>query len=312
MHQRSFTFNRSLSLSLVPAEFSLAIGSTTSPAGRDHNEDSILAAAVGGSPGQAYVLAVADGMGGLEGGERASSLAISMVSDLFSRDLPADIPLALKQAYRRANGAIFAEAERLADGRQMGTTLVSAVVNGPYVTIANVGDSRAYLIRARQLTQITQDHSVVAEQVNRGEISVDQARRSNQRNLITQALGTAPELDRRMPSIYEFSLLPEDRLLLCSDGFFDVLQSDDYVGTLLAHNPQESAVALADLAIARGTTDNVSAVILEVGRSLATVQREQIGAELAENAPRMNPILLPLVLIFVLLVVIAISAYFYL
>jgi protein phosphatase len=299
-------------LSLVPADFSLAVGSTTSPAGRDHNEDSILAAAVGGSAGQAYVLAVADGMGGLEGGEVASSLAISMVNDLFARDLPSDIPLALKQAYRRANGAIFAEAERLADGRQMGTTLVSAVVNGPYVTIANVGDSRAYLIRARQLTQITQDHSLVAEQVNRGEISPDQARRSHQRNVITQALGTAPELDRRMPSIYELSLLPEDRLLLCSDGFFDVLQSDDYVGTLLAHNPQDSAVALADLAITRGTTDNVSAVILEVGRSLATVQREQIGAELAENAPRMNPIIMPLVLIFVLLIAIAVSAYFYL
>lgn len=299
-------------MSLVPADFSLAIGSTTSPAGRDHNEDSILAAAVGGSAGQAYVLAVADGMGGLEGGEVASSLAISMVNALFARDLPSDIPLALKQAYRRANGAIFAEAERLSDGRQMGTTLVSAVVNGPYVTIANVGDSRAYLIRARQLTQITQDHSLVAEQVNRGEISPDQARRSNQRNVITQALGTTPELDRRMPSIYELSLLPEDRLLLCSDGFFDVLQSDDYVGTLLAHNPQDSAVALADLAITRGTTDNVSAVILEVGRSLATVQREQIGAELAESAPRMNPIILPLVLILVLLIAIAVGGYFYL
>jgi serine/threonine protein phosphatase PrpC len=194
----------------------------------------------------------------------------------------------------------------------MGTTLVSAVVNGPYVTIANVGDSRAYLIRARQLTQITQDHSLVAEQVNRGEISPDQARRSNQRNVITQALGTTPELDRRMPNIYELSLLPEDRLLLCSDGFFDVLRSDDYVGTLLANNPQDSAVALAELAITRGTTDNVSAVILEVGRSLATVQREQIGAELAESAPRMNPIILPLVLIFVLLIAIAVSAYFYL
>ncbi len=299
-------------MSLVPAEFSLAIGSTTSPAGRDHNEDAILATPIGQNPGSAYLLAVADGMGGLEGGEVASSLAISLLGDLFARDLPADIPLALKQAYRRANDAIHAEAEQATDGRQMGTTLVSAVVNGPYVTIANVGDSRAYLLRARSLTQITQDHSVVAEQVDRGELTPEQARKSSRRNMITQALGTSPELDRRMPSIYEFSLLPEDRLLLCSDGFFDVLQQNDYVSTLMANNPQESAVALADLAITRGTTDNVSAVILEVGRSLATVQREQIGADLAANAPKINPLVLPIVMIVVLLIAIAVGAWFYL
>ncbi len=299
-------------MSLVPAEFSLAIGSTTSPAGREHNEDTILAAAIGQKPGQAYLLAVADGMGGLEGGEVASSMAISLLGDLFARDLPADIPLALKQAYRRANDAIYREAEASGERRQMGTTLVSAVVNGPYVTIANVGDSRAYLLRAKSLTQITHDHSVVAEQIDRGEITPEQARRSSQRNMITQALGTTPELDRRMPSIYEFSLLPEDRLLLCSDGFFDVLQQNDYVSTLLANNPQDSAIALADLAIARGTTDNVSAVILEVGQSLATQQREQIGAELAANAPKVNPIVLPIILILVLLAVFAIGAWVYL
>lgn len=299
-------------MSLVPADFSLAIGSTTSPAGRDHNEDAILATAIGQRPGSAYLLAVADGMGGLEGGEVASTMAISLLGDLFARDLPADIPLALKQAYRRANEAIYQEAGTAGDNRQMGTTLVSAVVNGPYVTIANVGDSRAYLLRARSLTQITQDHSVVAEQMDRGEITSEQARRSPQRNMITHALGTSPELDRRMPSIYELSLLPEDRLLLCSDGFFDVLQENDYVSTLLANNPQDSALALADLAITRGTTDNVSAVILEVGQSLATVQREQIGAELAANAPKISPLLLPIILIVVLLAVIAIGAWVYL
>ena len=299
-------------MSLVPAEFSLAIGSTSSPAGRDHNEDAILATPIGQNPGVAYLLAVADGMGGLEGGEVASSMAISLLGDLFARDMPADIPLALKQAYRRANDAIHAEAEKASEARQMGTTLVSAVVNGPYVTIANVGDSRAYLLRARSLTQITQDHSLVAEQVDRGELTPEQARKSSNRNMITQALGTSPELDRRMPSIYELSLLPEDRLLLCSDGFFDVLQQNDYVSTLLANNPQDSALALADLAITRGTTDNVSAVILEVGRSLASVQREQIGAELAANAPRISPLLIPIVTIVLLLIAIAVGAWFYL
>jgi protein phosphatase len=220
--------------------------------------------------------------------------------------------LALKQAYRRANEAIFKQGTSDTDDNRMGTTLVSAVVRGKYATIANVGDSRAYLIRARQLTQITQDHSLVAEQVAKGMMSEDQARRSPQRNVVTQALGLTETLDRRMPSIYELTLLPEDRLLLCSDGFFDVMQSDDYVSTILAQNPQDSALSLATMAMDRGTTDNVSAIVLEVSRSLATVQREQIGTEIAANAPRMNPLLIPIVMILILVIAIVAGVYFYL
>jgi protein phosphatase len=90
----------------------------------------------------------------------------------------------------------------------MGTTLVSAVVHGKYVTIANVGDSRAYLMRANQMTQITQDHSLVADQVTQGKLSEADARKSPQRNILTHALGSAPQLDRKLPSIYELTLLP--------------------------------------------------------------------------------------------------------
>ncbi len=302
-------------MSLVPADFNLAVGSTTSPAGRTSNEDAILvkpvpALADGGGTG--FVLGVADGMGGHARGEVASQLAISLLDDLFNHDLPEDIALALKQAYRRANEAIYKQGANEAGENRMGTTLVSAVVRGKYATIANVGDSRAYLIRARQLTQITQDHSLVAEQVARGVISEDQARKSPQRNMVTHALGLTETLDRRMPSIYELTLLPEDRLLLCSDGFFDVLQSEDYVSTILAQSPQDSALALASMAMDRGTTDNVSAIVLEVGRSLATIQREQIGTEIAANAPRLNPLVIPIVLILVLLLAIAAGVFIYL
>jgi len=251
-------------------------------------------------------------MGGHERGEVASQLAISLLDDLFNHDTPEDMALALKQAYRRANEAIFKQGTSVTDDNRMGTTLVSAVVRGKYATIANVGDSRAYLIRARQLTQITQDHSLVAEQVAKGMMSEDQARRSPQRNVVTQALGLTETLDRRMPSIYELTLLSEDRLLLCSDGFFDVMQSDDYVSTILAQNPQDSALSLATMAMDRGTTDNVSAIVLEVSRSLATVQREQIGTEIAANAPRMNPLLIPIVMILILVIAIVAGVYFYL
>jgi len=292
-------------VSLVPANFNLSVGSTTDAAGRTNNEDAIMARPIALPPssgGTGYVLAVADGMGGYERGEMASQLAIDLLADLFARDTPDDIALALKQAYRRANEAIYNRSLEDPDAGPMGTTLVSAVVHGKYVTIANVGDSRAYLLRANQLTQVTQDHSVVAEQVAKGTMTEQAARTSPQRNLITHALGVSEKLDQRMPSIYELALLPEDRLLLCSDGFFDVLQSEDYVSTLLANNPQESSLALVQTAVARGTTDNVSAVILEVSPSLATIQRAALETEIAANAPRFNPVL---VAVFVLVLVIA-------
>jgi protein phosphatase len=306
---------RSQILSLVPADFSLSVGSTTSPAGRSSNEDAILVRPVAvpaAQGGTGFVLAVADGMGGHEKGEVASQLAISLLEDLFARDSPEDVALALKQAYRRANEAIYKQSQTENEDARMGTTLVSAVVRGKYATIANVGDSRAYLIRAKQLTQITQDHSLVAEQVAKGVLSEQQARQSPQRNIVTQALGLSESLDRRMPSIYELTLLPEDRLLLCSDGFFDVLQSEDYVSTILSKNPQDSAVTLASMAIDRGTTDNVSAIVLEVSPSLATVQRELIGTEIAANAPRMSPLLIPIVLILILVIAIVAGAFFFL
>jgi len=302
-------------LSNVPTDFSHSVGSATSPAGRPKNEDAILvkplpALASGDSDG--FVLAVADGMGGHEKGEVASQLAISLLDDLFARDTPEDIALALKQAYRRANEAIYKQSDAEENESRMGTTLVSAVVRGKYATIANVGDSRAYLIRARQLTQITQDHSLVAEQVAKGVISDAEARRSPQRNIVTQALGLSAALDRRMPSIYEITLLPEDRLLLCSDGFFDVLEADDYVSTVLERSPQDSVLTLTSMAIDRGTTDNVSAIVIEVSPSRATLQRERMGTELAANAPRVNPMLIPIVLILVLLLAITAGVYFYL
>ena len=302
-------------MSNVPTDFSHSVGSATSPAGRPKNEDAILvkplpALASGDSDG--FVLAVADGMGGHEKGEVASQLAISLLDDLFARDTPEDIALALKQAYRRANEAIYKQSDAEENESRMGTTLVSAVVRGKYATIANVGDSRAYLIRARQLTQITQDHSLVAEQVAKGVISDAEARRSPQRNIVTQALGLSAALDRRMPSIYEITLLPEDRLLLCSDGFFDVLEADDYVSTVLERSPQDSVLTLTSMAIDRGTTDNVSAIVIEVSPSRATLQRERMGTELAANAPRVNPMLIPIVLILVLLLAITAGVYFYL
>ena len=301
-------------MSVVPTDLQISVGSVTEAAGRQSNEDAVLVtqlpeAEPGGGPG--FLLAVADGMGGLERGEVASHLAIDLLNDLFARDRPEDVAQALKQAYRRANDAIYRQSIDNPQSGGMGTTLVSAVIHGKYATIANVGDSRAYLIRADQLTQVTQDHSVVADRVAKGELKEEDARSSPQRNLLTQALGTHPSLDRRMPSIYELMLLPEDRLLLCSDGFFDVLQPGDYVGTVMIDDPQGSAARLATLATERGTTDNVSAIVVAVSPSSATIQRERIGAEIAQQRG-VSPLLVPILLLLILVIAILVGAFVYL
>lgn len=301
-------------MSLVPVDVQISVGSTTEAAGRESNEDALLVTQLpevepGSGPG--FLLAVADGMGGLERGEVASHLAIDLLNDLFARDRPEDIAQSLKQAYRRANDAIYRQSVDNPQGGGMGTTLVAAVIQGKYATIANVGDSRAYLIRADQLTQVTQDHSVVADQVAKGELKEEDARSSPQRNLLTQALGTNESLDRRMPSVYELTLLPEDRLLLCSDGFFDVLQPGDYLGTVTIDDPQGSAARLAALATERGTTDNVSAIVVAVSPSTATIQRERIGVDIAEQR-RVSPLLVPILLLVIVAIAILVGAYFYL
>ena len=302
-------------LSAGSQNLELAVGSMTHTGGRENNEDSILVETLppsGGDSGPGYLLAVADGMGGYAGGEIASTLAIDLLKDLFARDQPVDAALALKQAYRRANEAIHHQGTAEGGGQPMGTTLVSAVVRGRYVTIANVGDSRAYLMRANQVTQVTQDHSVVGEQIQQGEITEDEARKSPQRNMLTQALGLKEQLDRRMPSIYELALLPEDRLLLCTDGFFDVLNNQDYLQLMSGDDPEQAARELTSLAVERKTTDNVSAIVLSVAASLTTVQREQLRAELAEQRPSTaSSLLIPAIVLIIVVLAIAAGIYFY-
>lgn len=294
-------------------ELQMQVGGISHTGGRANNEDAILVEETpqgADLPNGGWILAVADGMGGHADGELASSLAIETLKETFVGAPQPDAALALKQAYRKANEAIFAVGTD-PDSRP-GTTLVSAIVRGKYVTIANVGDSRAYLMRANQLTQITQDHSVVAEQVAAGELPNGDERTSPQRNLLTAALGTQEQLERRLPAIYELVLLPEDRLLLCSDGFYDVLKNEDYLQLMSGEDAQSSAVALTDLATQRKTTDNVSAVILSVGSSMASIQRAEISRDLAEHrAEHGTSILVPVIILVVITALVAAGVWFW-
>lgn len=284
------------------------VGSASRVGGREHNEDAVLVQSIGSS-GDAFALAVADGMGGHEGGEVASGIAIEVLKQHFGNDVPADIVLELKRAYRAANDRIWAEGAGVPDDRHMGTTMVCAIVNGPYLTIANVGDSRAYLIRANQVLQITQDHSVVAEQVARGEMQDADQRKSSQRNMLTAALGTTERLDRKLPDIFELNLLPEDRLLLCSDGFYDVIEQQEYAAQLGTGDPDTMSLALTSLAEQRGTTDNVSAVVLVAHPSRATSQRAALETTFQESKPQGNPIVVMIIVLVVAVVIAAVAFY---
>ncbi len=251
----------------------LTTGTATDVGGRTENQDAVLTAAlvpVGNGEGPlaaGQVLAVADGMGGHERGELASQMAIDTLRELIAAEPGTDAAALLRRVYREANNRIYAAGTTAGTGEAtMGTTLVSAVVRGKYVTIANVGDSRAYLIRANRLNQLTEDHSLVADQVARGEISAEDARTSPHRNRLIHALGQRQKLDNRLPSIYEIILLPQDRLLLCSDGFYDVVPDEDLLRVVLSSSAEVAAATLIDVARQRNTTDNVSAVVLAADR----------------------------------------------
>lgn len=285
------------------------VGSATRVGGRDHNEDAVLATPVGDA-GNAWLLAVADGMGGHAGGEVASRVAIDTLREHFAGPLPDDVALQMKRAFRVANERVWAEGGT-SDIGHMGTTLVAAVVNGVYLTVANVGDSRAYLVRGNQVQQLTHDHSLVAEQVERGQLTAGTERQSPQRNVLTAAIGTAEKLERRLPDIFELTLLPEDRLLLCSDGFHDVIDQREYAGQLTGGNPDTLALALTSLAEQRGTTDNVSAVVLVARPSRATEQRRQLETQIAEQQPQGNPIVVAVIILVVIVAIAAVGFYFF-
>ncbi len=251
-------------------ELRVTVGAATDVGGRSGNEDAVyvgdvppLAGAVdlAAYPGQ--LLAVADGMGGHQRGEVASSLAIQALQAAFAEDPGADAAPLMKQAFRRANQEIFANGHAGGASQMMGTTLVALLLRGKYATIASIGDSRAYLVRADRLTQITKDHSLVAEQVSQGQLSSEEARESPHRNILTHALGHRERLDAKLPNVFELTLLPEDRLLLCTDGFYDVIPDDDLMRVLLAEPPDAAARRLVEMAVERGTTDNVTAVVVE-------------------------------------------------
>jgi len=216
-----------------------------------------------------YLFAVADGVGGNEQGEVASALAIETLFHTYYGDDTTEVPNALKRAMRKANEAVYERGLSQSEDRAMGTTLVAGVIRGTTLTIGNVGDSRAYLFRGRtQSTQVSKDHSLVAEAVRAGQMTAEDAKKSRQRNVITRALGQRQKVD---VDIFEVDLMDNDVVLLCSDGLHGIVEDAEMKQVAQALVPDEAANELIDLANSRNASDNVSAVIVKATVEYAPV-----------------------------------------
>lgn len=238
---------------------------------RKNNEDAVgdprlLAALVGGPArlaARGALLAVADGMGGHAHGEVASRLAVeTLFGSYYAADgsPPEDLRravLAANEAVRRANTGQAEVADKRGQ-RGMGTTLVAALIGGNELHVANVGDSRAYRLREGTLSQLTADHSLVAEEVRAGVISAVDAWTHPFRNVLTRAIGGEPEV---AVDLFNAPWLPGDRLLLCSDGLHGVVPDELILDALLGLEPEKAARALIDAANALGGPDNVTVIV---------------------------------------------------
>jgi len=234
---------------------------------RDHNEDAVA------SDLETGLVVLADGMGGYKAGEVASEIAVlTLVSEL--RENALKLPggevdedsgllregLILRDAVTKANSAIYNVSQSQPQCAGMGTTLVAAVFANDRVCVGHIGDSRMYRLRGEELSQITEDHSLLNEQLKSGLITPEQARISNNKNLVTRALGVDPTVELEL---HEYEVQPGDIYLLCSDGLSDLVENEEIQLTLsaLSANLELAAHQLVQMANDNGGKDNISVIL---------------------------------------------------
>lgn len=220
---------------------------------RPYQEDAVLSETL---PDGRTLMAVADGMGGHAAGEVASALALETLSDAVKQGRPLD------DAFRLANERVHVKARD--PGKQgMGTTLVAMLLDGDSYQIANVGDSRCYLVDADGARQITEDHSFVTEAIKRGQ-SEEQAMASQWKDVLTRCIGTETEVE--VDLFGPFPVDPNTAILLCSDGLYKVLSDTDLSGMFAkSGGPRGAAQSLVANAYEAGSDDNISVAIAEFG-----------------------------------------------
>lgn len=218
---------------------------------REHNEDSLVVAPP--------LFAVADGMGGHAAGEVASEIAVNVLADQAPNHADAT---ALGEAVVAANRAVIRGVREGVGREGMGTTCTAAILEGERLVIAQVGDSRAYLLHQGKLQQITRDHSLMADMIESGQLTPEEARVHPQRSVITRALGSDPHLQ---PDLYEINVETGDRLLLCSDGLSTMLRDKNIEDVMnKVSDPQRCASQLVSAAVTAGGYDNVTVIVANV------------------------------------------------
>jgi serine/threonine protein phosphatase PrpC len=235
---------------------------------RFHNEDSV-AHIVPTDPvmmvKKGALFIVADGMGGHAAGEVASEIAVNTVCNMYYQVPSEDVPSALVHAVMSANAIIYQRSSENQSQQGMGTTCVAAVLQGTTAYIANVGDSRAYLIRQGQIRQVSQDHSWVAEQVRAGFMTPEQAGMHAMRNMITRSMGFYPTV---AVDIFTEQVTEGDILVLCSDGLSGMVSDSEILQIVQQFGPQESVYRLIERANGYGGVDNITVLIARVSRAL--------------------------------------------
>ncbi len=235
---------------------------------RPHNEDSSITDPANG------IAIVADGMGGYKAGEVASAIAAKAILDEVHRGLASDGSLPedhdysaraalLRDAIRRANKHIFETAQTVPQCQGMGTTVVSLLFYDNKISVAHVGDSRLYRLRGEAFEQVTNDHSLVQELVDRGFFTAEEAEANTPKNLVTRALGIEDSVD---VDLHEDSARTGDVYLLCSDGLNDMVTDEEIHLTLSKYcaNLEQAAHQLIELANENGGKDNITVVLVRV------------------------------------------------
>ncbi len=273
-------------------------------------------------PQRGRLYALADGMGGHAAGEVASQLAIDTLFTHYYQndDLPLSPAMRLEQAIKAANLIVHQQSVRNKAQTGMGTTLVAAVIHDDWLIIASVGDSRAYLIRDGKPKQITHDHSWVAEQVQAGILTEEEARVHIYRSVVTRCIGHQDEIE---VDTFELLLDPGDTILLCSDGLSGQVADPKIAQVLTAHPPEQAAQELLDLANQAGGPDNITVIVIKITEPQAEPDAPAVVQDvlhkakqtlLAVAAPRGNgietnrPAIIGLTLGFLALTIIACAA----
>ena len=249
----------------------LAAASLTDPGRvRDHNEDCIE------SRPDIGLFVLADGMGGYNAGEVASGMATSLISDglqetwqpknveRLGRDEAKSLSERLiHEQIARANSAIYTTSQNNPECAGMGTTPVVCLFYDNFLTVAHIGDSRLYRLRGESMEQVTRDHSLLQEQLDSGLITPEEAKLSQNKNLVTRALGIDPSVE---PELHIYETQPDDTYLLCSDGLSDMVEDEEIRLTLitLKSNPNLTVQQLVQAANDNGGRDNISAMLIRI------------------------------------------------